>query len=95
MTDTAMEPRHPRRLEKNTNTFTHSFPAIVFPAIATRGCLTSALMAPVPCCFAGRAQYSTTMRSSTSVTPGADHTAATASSCSAHELTAPARITVP
>jgi hypothetical protein len=68
---------------------------IVFPAIVARGCFTSALMAPVSRCFAGRAQYSTTMRSSTSVTPGADHTAATASSCSAHELTAPATITVP
>ena len=85
-----MEPSHPRRLEKNTNTFTHSF-----PVIAPGAGLTSALMAPVPRCFAGQAQYSTTMRSSTSVTPGADQAAATASSCSAHELTAPARITAP
>jgi hypothetical protein len=85
-----MEPSHPRRLEKNTNTFTHSFPVI--PA---RGGLTPALMALVSRCFAGRAQYSTTMRSSTSVTPRADQAAATASSCSVHELTAPARITAP
>src|SRR5271166_2830842 len=35
----AMEPSHPRRLEKNTNTFTHSFLAII-----VRGRLTSALM---------------------------------------------------
>jgi len=35
----AMEPSHPRRLEKNTNTFTHSFLAII-----ARGRLTSALI---------------------------------------------------
>jgi hypothetical protein len=89
-----MEPSHPRRLEKNTNTFTHSFPVI--PA---RGRLTSVLMtSPAELLMPYRAQYSTystTMRSSTSVTPGADQAAATASSCSAHDLTAPARITVP
>lgn len=87
-----MEPRHPRRLEKNTNTFTHSFLAIIARARLTRTL--------TPCRAAhrqtrARSQYSTTIRSSTSVTPGADQAAATASSCSAHELTAPARITVP
>jgi hypothetical protein len=90
ISDTAMEPSHPTRLEKNTNTFTHSF-----PVIAARARLASALMTSRPSTSPGRAQYSTTMRSSTSVTPGADQAAATASSCSAHELTAPARITVP
>ena len=42
-----------------------------------------------------RARYSTTIRSSTAVTPGADQTAAIASSCSAHDFTVPARITIP
>jgi hypothetical protein len=37
----------------------------------------------------------TMIRSLTSVTPGADHAAASASSCSGQEVTVPARITVP
>jgi hypothetical protein len=40
-------------------------------------------------------QYSTRMWSWTSVTPGAVQAADTASSCSAHELTGPSRVTVP
>ena len=42
-----------------------------------------------------RYRYSATIRSSTSVTPGADEAAATAALCSARECTVPATITVP
>lgn len=41
------------------------------------------------------AQGTSRIRSSTLVTPGADHAAATAASCSPHDVTTPDKITIP